>query len=134
MDPYDTKIEENKKLINSKIENISLPNLRRTTKILIFENLAKLAKEKFLVKNLNDEFTVNLEEIANTKFVFIHDVSEKIEENLNEIFKDAKEKYIRKAKSIISNLRVNNELFFALFEKKITPEEITKMDEKVKSI
>lgn len=142
-DIYDKKIEEIKNQINSNTDFTYIPNLRKTTKILLFENIAKIAKEKLLSEsnnkmgvsnesnNLTSTNSINLDEFEK-ELIFIKEASGKIEATLNELFKEAKEKYIRKAKAIISNLRFNSELYLALFEERIGAEEIAKMDEKVK--
>ncbi len=128
--------------MNSNSDFTYIPNLRKTTKILLFENIAKIAKEKLLSKsnnkisvsnesnNLTTTYSVNLDEFEK-ELLFIKDATVKLEATLNDLFKDAKEKYIRKAKAIISNLRFNSELYLALFEEKISAEDIAKMDEKV---
>lgn len=109
---------------------------------MLFESIAKIAKEKLLSNNFNklsissesDAITttssLNLDDFI-AKLEFIQETSNKIEETLNEIFKNAKEKYIRKAKAIISNLRFNSDLYLALFEEKITADEVATMEEKV---
>jgi len=104
--------------------------------ILLLESIAKISKEKLLCDEKKDKENENsdklkMEEIAISRLDFIKETSEQIEGNLNDFFKDSREKYIKKAKSIISNLRINDDLYQGLFDAKITPEDIVKMDEKV---
>lgn len=141
MDLFDIKIEEIKNLISLNPEFKFYSILRKTTQILLFESIAKIAKEKQtnqanklnISTDTNDITTnsVNLENDFETELKFILLISEKITAALNNLYKDSKEKFIRKAKSIISNLRLNSELYSALFEERISPEDIANMDEKV---
>ncbi len=124
-----------------------MPNLRRTTTVLLFESIAKITKEKYLSEsnstssisnNITTTSSISSEavDLEDNKFekdlIFIQETTQKIEETMYGFFKDAKEKYIRKAKAIISNLRFNCDLYLALFEEKITANQIAEMDEKVK--
>ncbi len=133
MDPFEQKIHNLKKFISDSIEYSYLSSLRKTTILLLFESIAKITKEKISIKEKTEEnpeqnIIINIDVLDKINFIKI--ISEKIEENLNEYYKDAKEKYIRRAKSIITNLRLNNELYNGLFKETISPEEIARMDEK----
>lgn len=136
MNPYDMIIENTKKTINCNKEYNDLSTLRKTTKLLLFENISKIIKDKYLAltRDKNELKEANIKDFEINKIQFVEKISEKIENNLNEYFKDNKEKYIRKAKSIISNLRLNEELYNELLDEKITTEELVKMEDKVKII
>jgi len=141
LDPFDEKIEDLKKLLSSNPEFKYYSNLRKTTQNLHFGSIAKIAKEKLSSETSKTSISIEAKDITTNsidlgnnfekELKFIHEISEKIAATLDDSYKDAKEKYIKKAKSIISNLRLNSDLYQALLEERITPEEIAKMDEKV---
>jgi hypothetical protein len=141
LDPFNEKIEDLKKLLSSNPEFKYYSNLRKATQILLFGSIAKIAKEKLSSETSKLSISIEAKDITTNsidfgnnfekELKFIHEISEKIAATLDDSYKDAKEKYIKKAKSIISNLRLNSDLYQALLEERITPEEIAKMDEKV---
>ena len=93
---------------------------RKTTKILIFENLIKISKEN------NTDTSYDKSESLD----YILSLAEKIEESMNLIFSTEKEKYIRKTKSILSNLKKNKVLFSSVIDENISADELVKMDDK----
>lgn len=104
---------------NNKLDEIKFP--RKTTKNLIFENLIKIFKENNSSKTPND-ISGNLDQIFS--------LSEKIEDSLYNNFDEEKEKYIRKTKSILANLKKNKNLFSSLIEENLSTNDLVKMEEK----
>jgi hypothetical protein len=108
-DNHDSEISKIKNEINAR----NIDKLRKTTTILLIDTITKM-----------------LEPGNNIDYNSINAIITEIEEKLHKMY-PAKDKYIKKTKSIVVNLTKNSQLVENILSQQITPEAFVQMDEKV---